>query len=61
MYRSGALERIVPGWIWHKEVGAPATGINEPSPGFVLTPQVFSTSHLVLGPVLHYAGAGIIS
>jgi hypothetical protein len=33
------------------EVGAPEFRIAEPFKGFVLTPQVFSTSHLVLGPV----------
>jgi len=31
-------------------------GIAEPFKGYVLTPQVFSTSHLVLGPVLHHSG-----
>jgi len=52
---------MAPGRIWHKEMGAPATAINEPSAGFVLTPQAFSTSHLLLGPVLHHPGADIIS
>ena len=38
------------------EVGAPEFRIAEPFKGFVLTPQVFSTSHLVLGPMLNRSG-----
>ena len=45
-YRSGC----------HKEVGPPEFRINAPLEGFVLTAQIFSTSHLVLGPVLCRSG-----
>jgi hypothetical protein len=44
----------MPEQIWHKEVGAPEPRIAEPLEGYALTPQAFSTSNLVLGPVLHH-------
>jgi hypothetical protein len=49
--------RNTPERIWHKEVGAPEIRIAERFQRYVLTPQVFPTSNLVLGPVLHRSGA----
>jgi hypothetical protein len=40
----------------HIEVGAPESWIIEPFKGLVLTPQAFSSSNLVLGPVLSRSG-----
>lgn|GEM_PF-1782839 len=40
----------------HTEVGALEFRIAQPFKGFVLTPQLFSTSTLVLGPVLNRSG-----
>jgi hypothetical protein len=51
VYGNGVLDSCA-GVDLAQEVGAPAIGINEPFAGFVLTPQAFSTSYLVLGPVL---------
>jgi hypothetical protein len=50
-------EEKTPEQIWYKEVGAPVARIYEPLEGYVLTPQIFSTSYLVLGPVLHCSGS----
>jgi hypothetical protein len=45
-----------PEQIWHTEVGAPASRIVLSVKGIVLTPQVFPTSSLALGPVLGCSG-----
>jgi len=37
----------------HKEVGAPENWIKTALLAVVLTPQVFTTSNLILGPVLY--------